>query len=232
VTGSSAFDSEPVETLTLDSFTTLVDVHGPTREALAEHVEDPDAVASLWRSRAVDYRMVATFLDAYEPYRQTTREALEYALAVHGHDLPESAVDGIVATFDRLPVFDDVRESVRRLVDAGYDVAVLSNGEPDLLASIVERAGIEDLLSAVVSADEIRAYKPAAAIYERAVERTGTPTERIAHAATPWYDVYGAMGAGMHGIWVNRRNRPWDTFDGEPALIVDSLAGLADALDA
>jgi len=227
-----SFDPKAVETVTLDSFTTLVDVHGPTREALAEHVEDPDAVASLWRSRAVDYRMVATFLDAYEPYRTTTRDALEHALAVHGHDLPESAVEGIVGTFDRLPVFDDVNDSVRRLVEAGYDVAVLSNGEPDLLASIVERAGIEDLLSGVISAHEIRAYKPAPAIYEHAAERTDTPLERIAHAATPWYDVYGAMGAGMGAVWVDRRDRPWDAFDGEPSLIVDSLAALADAFDA
>jgi 2-haloacid dehalogenase len=232
VTASPEFDPESVETVTLDSFTTLVDVHGPTREALAEHVEDPDAVASLWRSRAVDYRMVATFLDAYEPYRATTHDALEYALAVHGHELSDGAVADVVGTFEELPVFDDVRGSIERLVDAGFEVAVLSNGEPDLLASIVERAGIEDLLSAVVSADEIRAYKPAAAIYEHGAERTRTPLENLAHAATPWYDVYGAMGAGMQGIWVNRRGRPWDTFDGEPSLVVDSLAGLADAFDA
>ncbi|MEF8841099.1 MAG: haloacid dehalogenase type II [Haloarculaceae archaeon] len=227
-----AFDPEPVETVTVDSFTTLVDVHGPTRKALAEHVEDPDAVASIWRSRAVDYRMVATFLDRYEPYRATTRDALEYALAVHGYDLPDGAVDEVVGTFEELPVFDDVRGSIERLVDTGYDVAVLSNGEPDLLASIVERAGVEDLLSAVVSAEEIRAYKPASAIYEHGAERAGTPIERIAHATTPWYDVYGAMGAGMRGIWVNRRDRPWDAFDGEPSLVVDSLAGLADAFEA
>ena len=226
-----SFDPTTVETVTLDSFTTLVDVHGPTREALAEHVADPDPVATLWRSRAVDYRMVATFLDAYEPYRATTRDALEYALAVHGHELDGPAMDEVMETFEELPVFDDVRGSIERLADAGYDVAVLSNGEPDLLASIVERAGIEDLLSAVVSADEIRAYKPDAAIYERGAERTGTPVKNIAHAATPWYDVYGAMGAGMQGIWVNRRGRPWDTFDGEPDLIVDSLSALAEAFE-
>lgn len=224
-------DTDAVETVTLDSFTTLVDVHGPTRKALLEHVDEPDPVATLWRSRAVDYRMVATFLDEYETYRETTRDALEYALAVHGHDLTVPEIDGIVGTFEHLPVFDDVRGSISRLVDAGYDVAIVSNGEPDLLASIVERAEIGDLLSAVVSADEIRSYKPDAAIYEHGAERTDTPIDRIAHAATPWYDVYGAMGAGMQGVWVNRRGRPWDTFDGDPSLIVDSMAALADAFD-
>jgi 2-haloacid dehalogenase len=227
-----SFDPDAVETVTMDSFTTLVDVHGPTREALAAHVDDPDPVAALWRSRAVDYRMVATFLDEYETYSQTTREALEYALAVHGHDLPGPAVEEIVSTFDALPVFDDVAESVRRLADAGYEPHILSNGEPDLLASIVERAGIGEDLVDTISAHEIRSYKPDAAIYELAAERTGTPIEGIAHAATPWYDVYGAMGAGAQGVWINRRDRPWDRFDGAPDLETGSLSAFVDALDA
>jgi len=227
-----AFDPDAVETVTLDSFTTLVDVHGPTREALAEHVEDPDAMATLRRSRAIDYRTVATFLDADEPYRATTRDTLEHAPAVNGHDLPSGAVDEIVGTSDELPVFDDVRGSIERLVDAGFEVAVLSNGEPDLLASIVERAGIGDLLSDAISAHEIRAYKPARTIYEHAAERTDTSLENLVHAATPWYDVYGAMGAGAQAVRVNRRGRPWDAFDGEPSLVVDSPVALADAFEA
>lgn len=226
------FDPDLVETITFDSFTTLVDVHGPTRAALAEYVADPEPVAALWRSRAVTYRMVATFVDRYEPYGATTREALGYALSAHGVDLSEAAFDDVASTFDELPVFDDVSGAVRRLSAAGYDLYVLSNGEPASLASIVERAGIGAYLSGTVSADEVRAYKPSPAVYEHAATRAETPIERVAHVATPWYDVYGAMGAGMQGVWVNRRGRPWEAFDGDPDLLVDSLPAVADALDA
>jgi hypothetical protein len=42
---SASLDLDAVETVALDSFTRLVDVRGPTRGALAEHVDDPDADA-------------------------------------------------------------------------------------------------------------------------------------------------------------------------------------------
>lgn len=227
-----AFDADRVEAITFDSFTTLVDVHGPTRTALAEFVDDPEPVATLWRSRAVAYRMVATFVDRYEPYTVTTREALEYALSSHGVELSEESTAAIAGTFDDLPVFDDVAGTVRRLDEAGYDLYILSNGERAQLESIVDRAGIHSYVSATIGADEIGAYKPSSAIYEHAAARTATPVERIAHVAAPWYDIYGAMGAGMQGVWVNRDDRPWDTFDGDPDLSVDSLTAVARAFDA
>lgn len=221
-------DLDRVETITFDSFTTIVDVGTSTRRALSRHLDDPDPVADLWRVRAVDYRMVSTFVDEYETYERTTREALEYALAVHGHDLADEAIDEIAGVFFELDVYDDVRPGMERLAP-DYDLYVLSNGNPSLLAAMVERAGIGDLVEDTVSADEIQAYKPDARIYEHGARRSGTDLDRIAHVATPWYDVYGAMGAGMQGIWVNRDGRPWDAFDGEPDLVVDGFDDLVAA---
>jgi 2-haloacid dehalogenase len=42
----------------------------------------------------------------------------------------------------------------------------------------------------------------------------------------------GAQHAGMQSAWVNRKNRPWDTFGGEPDLTVGTFHELADALGA
>lgn len=220
------------ETITFDSFTTLVDVGASTRRALAEHVDDPDPIADLWRFRAVDYRMVGTFTGVYETYEQTTREALEYALVANGVDLADSVIDEIVAVFHELDVYDDVRPGMRRLAEGGYDLYVLSNGNPTLLDSVVERAAIDDLIEATISADEIGAYKPDPRIYEHAAERTGTPIEDVVHVATPWYDIYGAIHAGMQGVWLNRNDRPWDRFDGDPDLIVEDFDELVETFDA
>lgn len=220
-----AVDAGAVETITFDSFTTIVNVEKSTREVLAEYVDDPDPVATLWRFRAVDYRMVSAFTE-YEDYERTTREALEYALAVHGHDLPDDAVDRIAGVFDRLAVYRDVRPGMERLVDRGYDLYVLSNGTPDLLDSMVERAGIDDLIEGTISADGVETFKPDPAIYEYAAARVDTPMDAIAHVATPWYDVYGAMHAGLQSVWLNRNGVPWDRFDGTPDLIVDDFDAL------
>jgi len=42
-----SLDTGAVETITVDSFTTIVDVDKSTREALAEYVDDPEPVATV-----------------------------------------------------------------------------------------------------------------------------------------------------------------------------------------
>ncbi len=222
-------EADRVETVTFDSFTTIVDVRATTTRELGRYVDDPETVAdvaSLWRFRAVEYRMLCNYLDTYEDYLETTRDALEFALASNGVDLAGDEVDDLVGAFHELDVFEDVRENFRRLHDRGYDLYIVSNGTQDLLASMVEAADIAEFVAGTISADDVETYKPDVAFYEHAVEQTGTPAGELVHVATPWYDIYGANNAGMGTVWVNREERPWETFDGGPDETITTLGAL------
>jgi len=221
--------SERVDSIMFDSFTTLVDVRSSTRRALKTYVEEPRSIGELWRFRAVDYRMVSTFTGEYRTYIETTRDALEYALAVHDEELPASVLENLTGVFFDLDVYNDVRPELQKLAEAGYDLYVLSNGNPEVLNAMLESASIEELIEDMISADEIEIYKPDPRLYDHAIDRVGGSKTSVAHVATPWYDVYGAKHAGIQTVWVNRDDRPWDRFDGEPDLTVDSLAGVTDA---
>jgi 2-haloacid dehalogenase len=226
-----AFDADRVETVTVDSYSTLVDVDA-AEAALADHVADPGAVSRLWRVRSLVYTMVANHIDAYQPFYEMNRDALQYALDRFGVDLEAAERDEILAVYHELDVFADVREGIERIRDAGYDCYVVSNGDPEMLASMVEHADIADLLSGTVSADEVETFKPAAELYRHAAARTGTPISEIAHATAGWFDVMGARHAGMQGVWVDRVGQPWEPFDGEPDLRVETLTDLAEELGA
>lgn len=217
---SMSISQDAVAAITFDSFTTLVDVQTSTRRVLGDYVDNPAEIAATWRSRAVDYRMVSTFTGVYESYEETTRSALEYALAVHGADLPAADIEEIAAVFRTLDVYPDVRPGMEQLAAAGYELYVLSNGTPELLETIVERTAIGDLIEGTISADRIESYKPDPAIYEHAAERIDASIDEIVHVTAPWYDVYGAMHAGMQPIWMNRNGDPWDRFNGEPDVVV------------
>jgi 2-haloacid dehalogenase len=175
--------------------------------------------------------MVANFLDAYEPFYEVNRDALQYALDATGADIPTAERDEILAVYHELDVFDDVRESLERLREAGYDCYVLSNENPEMLDSLVEHADIADLIVDTISADEIELFKPAADLYRHAAERTDTPVGELAHVTALWFDVMGAKHAGMQGVWVDRKGTPWEPFGPEPDLTVEGLGELADALD-
>ncbi|MFB6218739.1 MAG: haloacid dehalogenase type II [Halobacteriaceae archaeon] len=223
------FDAERVETVTFDSYSTIVDVEA-AQQALADRVADPGPVSRRWRSRSLAYTFVANQTDAYKPFYEVNRDALQYALDASGADLDPGERDEILAVYHELDVFADVRAGMERLRDAGYPLYVVSNGNPEMLASMVEHAGIGDLVEDTVSADEVETFKPAAELYRHAAARTGTPIDRVAHVTAGWFDVMGAQHAGMQGVWVNRAGGPWEPFGGDPDRTVASFHELADDL--
>jgi len=223
------FDPDRVRTVTFDSYSTLVDVDA-AEAALSDRVGDPEPVSRLWRARSLAYTFVANQIDAYQPFYEINRDALQYALDAHGVDISADERDEILAVYHELDVFADVRDGIERLREGGYDPYVVSNGNPEMLASMVEHADIGDLIEDTISADEIRTFKPASDLYRHAAARTGTPIDRIAHVSAGWFDVMGAVHAGMQGVRIDREGTPWETFDGEPDLTVVSIYEFADAL--
>jgi 2-haloacid dehalogenase len=224
-------DHEVVETVTFDSFGTLVDPRS-ARRVLDGVVPDPDALVEQWHPVAAQYATFVNYLDTYETYFDLHVDALRHLASGQGVDLPPADARDLTEAYHDLDPYDDVRESVERLADAGYDLAVLSNGDLPMLESLAETTGIADRLEALISADEIRTFKPDAALYDHAADRLGVPADAIAHASAGWGDVMGAVHAGMQGAWVDRGRHPWPPFGPEAHLGVEVLDDLAAALDA
>ncbi|AHG02363.1 haloacid dehalogenase (plasmid) [Halostagnicola larsenii XH-48] len=224
-----SFEPDRVTTVTFDSYSTLVDVDA-AEKALTNRVDDPDPISKLWRARSLEYTFVANHIDAYQPFYEMNRDALQYALDAHGETLSTDERDEILAVYHELDVFDDVRDGLERLRNAGYDCFVVSNGNPEMLESMVAHADIGAFIESTISAHEVRTFKPDAELYRHAAARTGTPIDEIAHVTAGWFDVMGAQHAGMQGVWVDRKGSPWEPFDGEPALTIESFDELIDAV--
>jgi 2-haloacid dehalogenase len=222
--------TDRIETVTVDSYGTLVDPSAAEKR-LADRVDDPEPVSNLWRMQSIAYTMIANHIDAYQPFYEMNRDALQYALDAHGVDLSAEERDEILEVYHELDVFDDVRDGIERLRDGGYPVYVVSNGNPEMLSSMVEHADIGDLVEETISAHEIETFKPDAGIYEHAADRTDTPIENMVHVAGPAFDIQGAIHAGMQGAWLNRYDDPWGRFDGDPDVEIDSFHDLAEELD-
>lgn len=218
-------NEDRIETVTFDSFSTVVDVDSTAR-VVEGYVDDPIAFAREWHARAAKYGMIGNYIDAYETYYDLHRDALEYLLSAEGISISESELEEMNAVYHEMDPFDDIRSGMKRLRDAGYDLGIISNGDPPMLDSMIETADISDLISAAVSADEIKRHKPAVELYEHAAERLDVSPGSIAHVSNGTTDVQGAMHAGMQGVWLNRQNSPPDPFGPKPDLAIDSMAGL------
>ncbi|WP_266083322.1 HAD family hydrolase [Haladaptatus caseinilyticus] len=226
----NSFDAARVETVLVDSYSTLVDMRS-LEDALAEYTEKAREAATIWFQRSKIYGITATQFDEFRPCREKYRHSLNYALQSVGASVSPTDQEDILTALDRLTVFDDVRTGLKRLTDHGYEVYVLSNGGLDMLATLIDHAEIDDIISETVSASEIGLYKPDQRLYRHAAVRTETPITGLAHVTASWNDVHGAMQSGMQGVWLNRRGTEWEAFLDEPHLTVESFHEFGDILN-
>jgi 2-haloacid dehalogenase len=130
----------------------------------------------------------------------------EVAKAALGSLLPaatDAELEHVVSGLSELDAHPDSGPAMGRAVQ-GARVLVLTNAGGPATCKLLERAGLDAFVEAVVSADDAGAWKPAADAYLHAAETTGVPPERLALvSAHPW-DVHGARAAGLLTGWCNR----------------------------
>jgi len=220
------------EALAFDMYGTLVDPLG-VWQRLEQLVRRDDArpIAEIWRQKQLEYSFRLTAMERYEDFERVTRKALDYALAVAGHELEEGDRERLMAQYGDLARFPDVDDGLARLSQAGYAMAVFSNGTPAMLASILDASGLREYFSEVISVDEVKAYKPSPKTYRHAAERLGRPIERLRLVSSNPFDVIGARSAGMEAVWVDRGGARFDTLAPPPEMIVAGLTELAESLE-
>jgi 2-haloalkanoic acid dehalogenase type II len=122
--------------------------------------------------------------------------------------------------------FADTNAALERLRDAGYRLGILSNVDDDLLAETRRHFTVD--FDLIITAQQVRSYKPAPGHFLAARERIGAA--RWLHAAqSNFHDVVPVNAMGVPTAWVNRRgDEPLP--GGVPTYEVRDLAGLAELL--
>jgi 2-haloalkanoic acid dehalogenase type II len=138
---------------------------------------------------------------------------------------PERA-RGLAESLPGWKPFPDTNPALERLVSAGHRLGILSNVDDDLLAGTLRHFTVPfDLL---VTAQQVRSYKPAPGHFETARRRIGR--SRWLHAAqSHFHDVVPCRALGIPVAWINRKGESGRE-DVRPDIEVSTLAGLADRL--
>jgi 2-haloacid dehalogenase len=224
-----------VTVLTFDLYGTVVDMQGGLTAAVTPYLRAkgwagrPDAFVTWWRRTHFEHSMIDALLDrGHTPYREIGRRALTLTLERAGVPHTPDEVRALVAGIERLRPFDDVVPALGRLRAARYRLAILSNGDPDMLENARPHIGFafDDCISIAAAGY----FKPHWKAYRTAAEILGVELPRILHVANHAFDCIGAQAAGMKGCFVNRRRRPYEDTPYPPTLVVESFAALADAL--
>jgi 2-haloacid dehalogenase len=223
-----------VHVLMFDLYGTVVDMQGGLTDAVTPYLEAkgwngrPDALVTWWRRTHFENSMIDALLHhEHTPYREIGRRALTYTLERAGIPHTQDEVKELVAKIETLRPFPDVVAALTKL-QQHYRLAILSNGDPDMLDNARPHLGIE--FDRIISVTEAGSFKPHVATYRTAAELLGLAPAAILFVANHAFDCVGAKAYGMHTCFVDRRKRPFGQWPYQPDLVVADFKELAEKL--
>ncbi len=188
----------------------------------------PPLLAKVWFASLLRDGFALTAAGGNGAFADVGAEGLRVLLA--GEDLDrdvDAAVGHVMAGFGELSLHPDVSPGVRALRAAGLRLVTLSNGSTQVADSLFATAGIRDQFEALLSVEQVGAWKPARAAYEHAAASCGVePAELMLVAVHPW-DIDGAARAGLSTAWIDRAGGRYPGYFTPPTHTVASLPELS-----
>jgi 2-haloacid dehalogenase len=139
----------------------------------------------------------------YRPYADVLRSVMLGLGERLGFAASSADAEALVGSVGDWPAFDDSADALNAL-RRRFKLAIISNIDDDLFAASQRRLGVD--FDWIVTAQQVRSYKPSLNNFRVALERIGSPNERVLHVAQSlFHDHVPARHLGLDTVWVNRR---------------------------
>lgn len=217
----------PITTCVFDAYGTLFDVAAAARQAASEPGREALAkvwqkVANDWRLKQLQYTWLRAVSDAHTDFWDVTKDGLDWAMEASDLDDPELR-ERLLALYWELQPYKEVHVMMAKLKAAGMKTAILSNGSPDMLDGAVKSGGLELVLDAVLSVEDVQVFKPHATVYDMVGQEFGCAKEDVLFVSSNGWDAACATGYGFTTAWVNRSGEPMDRLPWKPAHVLSDL---------
>jgi putative hydrolase of the HAD superfamily len=190
-----------LDAVTVDGYGTLLTLLDPVPSLLRSLAErgfdrNPKVVADAFATEVAYYRPEALRGRDAASLAELRRDCTGVFLRAADADVEADAFVGAFMSSIRFEAIPGAVETLTSLRARGIDLAVVSNWDVGL-AEHLERIGIADLFSTVVTSAEAGAAKPDPAAFRLALDRLGIDAGRALHVGDEPEDADGAASAGM-----------------------------------
>lgn len=187
--------------ITFDCYGTLIDWEGGMVSAFKSEAAR-DGV-TLMADQIVEAYMAeepSVESGGYRPYREVLAETACRVAARLGWALPHERAGFLAASLSDWKPFVDTNPALERLA-RHYRLGILSNIDDDLLSATRRHFAVD--FDLIVTAQQVKSYKPDLAHFNEAIARAGG--KRLLHAAQSYFhDVVPASTLAIPVVWINR----------------------------
>ena len=177
-----------IKVLVFDQYGTIVDMQKGLTEAVTPFLQkkkwdgEPNSFVTWWRRTHFENSMIDALCDrGHTPYRQIGHRSVSYVMDRCGITYTQDDVRWLVSQIETLKPFRDVVAGLEKLRANGYKLAILSNGDRDMLKAAGPHIGFP--FDFVISVQEAGYFKPHWKTYAKAEEIIGE--DRRAACSSP-----------------------------------------------
>lgn len=139
----------------------------------------------------------------YRPYREVMAETLVRAVRAGGSTLAPARAEELPESVPDWPLFPDVPEALAALRAKGARLGILSNIDRKMLDGTLGNHHVT--VDAIVTAEDVRAYKPAPPHWVRFLKESRAAPSAVAHVSGSYeYDLATGGALGFRTVYVAR----------------------------
>jgi 2-haloacid dehalogenase len=208
-----------------DAYGTLYDLHSAVGRYREEVGPKSDLLSAIWRAKQLEYTWIHARVERPTSFAAVTEQGLDFAIAAVG-GIQKGLREELLAAYRSLLPYPEVPDVLDDLKGSGARLAILSNGDPEMLDAIVHSAGFDGIFDAVLSVSQVGVFKPAMACYKMATDFFGAAPGAISFQSSNRWDIAGANVHGFKTVWINRTGAPDEYPDFPANRIARDLTGL------
>jgi len=214
-----------------DAYGTLFDVNAAAAQESDALGDKWLPLAELWRAKQLQYTWLRGLAGRHADFWQLTGDALDFAMESLKLDDPDLRCR-LLDLYLHLRAYPEVSETLMRLKASGIQLAILSNGTPDMLSAAADCAGITKLMDAILSVEEVGVFKPHPSVYQLAVDRLSVRPEEICFVSANGWDAFSARAFGLRVVWCNRFGQAAERIPEPPDGEIPTLSSLPEIVGA
>lgn len=227
---------ESIHLITFDCYGTLIDwengMLASLRPMFSRDGQKTDDVRLLELYGEIEAELES---GPYLPYRQVLAKTAQQMGRRLGVEVAERQGTEFAESLTQWKPFNDTLVALQSMAKK-FRLGIISNVDDDLFAETRKKLPVD--FAFVITAQQMRSYKPAQQNFHEALRRGGVDKNQLLHAGQSLYhDIAPANALGISNVWVNRPSvRPGSGAAkpgvATPTYEVPSLAALAALVNA
>ena len=215
---------ENIKAIIFDAYGTLFDVNSAAEKCKSKIGDKWESFANYWRTTQLEYTWLRSMMERHKDFWKITEDSLDKAMKVF--EIDASMKNELLDLYKILSPYPEVKDTLQKLKDKNYKLAILSNGTPELLDELVNSNNLKNLFDDIFSIEEVRIFKPSSKVYDIPIKKYNIQKNEVAFLSANTWDVSGGGNYGYNSIWVNRNKNIFDNLDFKPIYEIDNLTEL------